>query len=115
MPFKDLPSNARDILLNGSGREQVNFFTKMERAHTKQRALFEGLLPNLDRRYRETESDWVRDDLAKYQNRKACAACDGHRLKPEALAVKIADLHAGQVSLMSIGEAVEWFAALPDY
>ena len=114
VPFKDLPSNARDILLNGSGREQVNFFYEDGTRAYKTTRPFEGLLPNLDRRYRETESDWVRDDLAKYQNRKACAACDGHRLKPEALAVKIADLHAGQVSLMSIGEAVEWFAALPE-
>ena len=114
VPFKDLPSNARDILLNGSGREQINFFYEDGTRAYKTTRPFEGLLPNLDRRYRETESDWVRDDLAKYQNRKACAACDGHRLKPEALAVKIADLHAGQVSLMSIGEAVEWFAALPE-
>lgn len=114
VPFKDLPATARDILLNGSGREQINFFYEDGTRAYKTTRPFEGLLPNLDRRYRETESDWVRDDLAKYQNRKACAACDGHRLKPEALAVKIADLHAGQVSLMSIGEAVEWFATLPE-
>jgi len=114
VPFKDLPATARDILLNGSGREQINFFYEDGTRAYKTTRPFEGLLPNLDRRYRETESDWVRDDLAKYQNHKACAACDGHRLKPEALAVKIADLHAGQVSLMSIGEAVEWFATLPE-
>ena len=114
VPFQQLPDRAQDILLNGSGDERINFVYEDGTRAYKTTRPFEGILPNLDRRFRETDSDWMRDELGKYQNKKACAACNGHRLKPEALAVKIAGYHAGQVSLMSIGEAVNWFAALPE-
>ena len=59
---------------------------------------FEGVLPNLERRYRETDNPWVREDLARYQAEKPCPACDGYRLKPEALAVKVAGCHIGEAS-----------------
>src|SRR3546814_12896888 len=66
----------------------------------------------MERRWRETDSDWIRDDLAKYQNNKACDVCNGHRLKPEALAVKIDALHITQVAEFSVAQAAAWFAAL---
>ena len=73
---------------------------------------FEGVITNMERRYRETDSDWIRDELARYQSRKPCEACGGYRLKPEALAVKIAGLHIGELVQQSISQAVDWFGEL---
>ncbi len=64
----------------------------------------------MERRYRETDSAWVREEMERYQNNRACGTCHGYRLKPEALAVKIAGLHVGQVVQMSITEAYAWIA-----
>src|SRR3546814_16807436 len=66
----------------------------------------------MERRWRETDSDWIRDDLAKYQSNKACDVCNGHRLKPEALAVKLDGLHISQVAEFSVAHAAAWFSAL---
>ncbi len=74
---------------------------------------FEGVINNIERRWRETESAWVTEELSRYQSDQPCEACTGYRLKPQALAVKIAGLHIGQVTEMSIREASRWFAALP--
>ena len=74
---------------------------------------FEGVIGNIERRFRETESDWVREELSRYQDAHPCDACGGYRLKPQALAVKIDGLHIGQVTDMSIRAANDWFAELP--
>ena len=74
---------------------------------------FEGVITNIERRWRETESSWVREELSRFQSDQPCEACAGYRLKPQALAVKIDGLHIGQVSDMSIREACHWFATLP--
>ena len=68
----------------------------------------------MERRYRETDSAWVREEMERYQNNRACGTCHGYRLKPEALAVKIAGLHVGQVVQMSITEAYAWIGTVPD-
>ena len=68
----------------------------------------------MERRYRETDSAWIREEFERYQNTRPCGTCDGYRLRPEALAVKIADLHVGQVVQMSIREAYDWCATVPD-
>jgi excinuclease ABC subunit A len=73
---------------------------------------FEGVIPNLDRRWRETDSAWIRDELSRYQSTSPCEACNGYRLKPEALAVKIGGKHIGQVTELSISDAAQWFEAL---
>src|SRR3546814_19632446 len=73
---------------------------------------FEGVLPNLERRWRETESDTIRDDLSRYQSQTACETCGGHRLKQEALAVKISGKHIGEISELSILAARDWFLPL---
>src|SRR5437868_9469516 len=70
---------------------------------------FEGVLPNMERRYRETDSAWVREELGRYQNDKTCEVCDGARLKPEALAVKIAGKSISEAAALSIAGAVGWF------
>jgi excinuclease ABC subunit A len=76
--------------------------------------VFEGVIPNMERRYRETDSNWIRDEFENYQNNRPCGTCKGFRLKQEALAVKIADIHVGQVVQMSIKEAFEWCQTVPD-
>ena len=75
---------------------------------------FEGVITNLERRFRETESDWAREELQKYFTDIPCSDCKGYRLKPEALCVKIGGLHVGQVSEMSVRKAGEWFAEIPE-
>ena len=73
---------------------------------------FEGVIPNLDRRWKETDSSWVREELERFQHEAKCETCNGARLKPEALAVKIAGLNISQVTEFSIGDAVKWFLEL---
>lgn len=68
----------------------------------------------MERRYRETDSNWVREEFERYQNNRHCGSCNGYRLRPEALAVKINDLHVGQVVQMSIKEALEWIKSVPE-
>ena len=71
---------------------------------------FEGVIPNLERRYKETESDWARDEIARFMGETPCEACGGKRLKPEALAVKIAGSDIGDVTALSVRDAQRWFA-----
>ena len=75
---------------------------------------FEGVITNLERRFRETDSDWAREELASYFTDVPCEACNGFRLKPEALCVKIGGEHIGEVSDLSVKRAADWFAELPD-
>ncbi|WP_119165797.1 excinuclease ABC subunit UvrA [Algihabitans albus] len=110
--WEDLPEAARSAILYGTDGEAVAMqYDDGLRSYQTEKA-FEGVIPNLERRWRETDSDWVRDEIGKYQAAKPCGACDGHRLKPEALAVKVDGLHVGQVSAKSVAEAADWFAEL---
>src|SRR4029078_2408681 len=108
-PWEDLPKKARDVILHGSGDEVIRFTYDdgMRRYDTKKE--FEGVIPNMDRRYGETDSAWVQEDLQKFQAEAPCEVCGGYRLKPEALAVKIGGLHVGQVCEQSIRDADGWF------
>ena len=111
-PFGTLPEEVRDGILYGTGDTPVTMeYDDGLRSYQTSKP-FEGVLPNMERRWRETDSSWVREELERYQSVNPCPACDGHRLKPEALAVKIAGLHAGQVSRMSIAQARQWFLRL---
>ncbi len=113
-PWKDLPEKTRQAILFGSDGEEIPMvYDDGKRRYETTRA-FEGVIPNLERRWRETDSAWIREELARFQTATPCEACDGFRLKPEAMAVKIDGLHIGQVSEMSIDEAHEWFGALND-
>ena len=88
--WKDLPEKAQQVFLHGSGDEEIPFrYDEGGRVYQVTRA-FEGVIPNMERRYRETDSAWIREEFEQYQNNRPCGACDGYRLKPEALAVKIA-------------------------
>ena len=112
--WKDLPKTVQQVFLYGSGKEEILFrYDEGGRIYQVSR-VFEGVIPNMERRYRETDSSWVREEFENYQNNRPCRTCDGYRLRQEALAVKIAGLHAGQVVEMSIKEALEWCASVPD-
>ena len=108
-PWEDLPKKARDVILHGSGEEVIKFTYDdgMRRYDTKKE--FEGVIPNMDRRYGETDSAWVQEDLERFQAEAPCEVCKGYRLKPEALSVKIGGLHVGQVCEKSIRDADQWF------
>ena len=82
-------------------------------APTRPSKPFEGVITNLERRFRETESEWAREELQQIFHRHPVRACHGYRLKPEALAVKVARPHIGEVAEMSVKRAGEWFTALP--
>jgi excinuclease ABC subunit A len=111
--WRDLPEEARDVLLYGSKGAKVRFrYDEGGRVYEIERP-FEGVIPNMERRYRETDSAWVREEFERYQNNRPCGTCHGFRLKPEALAVKIGGLHVGEVVRMSIREAQAWVEAVP--
>lgn len=111
-PFGELPLTTQELILNGSKGEAVSLvFDDGIRRYTTRKP-FEGVLPNLQRRWRETESDWIRQDLSRYQMMNPCSACHGQRLKPEALCVKIAGRSISEVCALSIGEASQWFTTL---
>jgi excinuclease ABC subunit A len=112
-PWKDLPEDFREIVLYGSGDDEIVFTYDDGVRHYSTTKPFEGVINNIERRWRETESSWVREELSRFQSDQPCEACAGYRLKPQALAVKIDGLHIGQVSDMSIREACRWFATLP--
>ena len=111
--WKDLPKKTQEAILYGSGDTEIKFsYDDGMRAYDTKRA-FEGIVTNLERRFKETESDWAREELARYFTDVPCSACNGYRLKPEALCVKIGGLHIGQVSEMSVKGAAQWFIELP--
>ncbi len=114
-PWKNLPENVQQVFLYGSGEDEIRFrFDEGGRVYEVTRP-FEGVIPNMERRYRETDSNWIREEFERYQNNRPCGACGGYRLKQEALAVKIAGLHVGQVVQMSIREALAWIESVPEH
>ncbi|BBE70948.1 excinuclease ABC subunit UvrA [Oharaeibacter diazotrophicus] len=112
-PWRDLPEQVRRTIMLGSGEEEITFVYDDGLRSYKTSKPFEGVLVNIERRWKETDSDWVREELGRFQSDHPCEACGGHRLKPEALAVKIAGLHIGEATRKSIREAAVWFEALP--
>ena len=112
--WKDLPEKVQQVFLYGSGKEEIQFrYDEGGRVYQISR-VFEGVIPNMERRYRETDSSWVREEFENYQNNQPCGGCGGFRLRPEALAVKIADLHVGHVVQMSIRDAFAWCETVPN-
>ena len=112
-PWQELPKKARDAILFGSGDDEIRFsYDDGLRAYQVKKP-FEGVVNNLERRYLETESEWAREEISRFMSDTPCAACDGHRLKPEALAVKIDGRHIGEISCMSVKHAVDWATNLP--
>jgi len=112
-PWKSLSKEFREMVLYGSGEDEITFTYDDGVRHYSTTKPFEGVITNIERRWRETESSWVRDELSRFQSNHPCEPCGGYRLKPQALAVKIAGPHIGQVCDMSIREACRWFDDLP--
>ena len=114
-PFDQLSQETRDAIFHGTGSKAIATTIK-DGTHTyRTNKPFEGVLLNLERRFRETENLSRREELGKYQTTTLCETCQGHRLKPEALAIKIQGKHIGEVTAFSVGEAVEWFNDLQNH
>jgi excinuclease ABC subunit A len=112
-PWSELPEEARRAILHGSGAEEIRMAYDDGLRSYEVKKPFEGVVANLERRYRETESEWSREEIQRYMTATPCEACRGFRLKPEALAVKIDGQHIGEVSLLSVSAAIDWAKALP--
>ncbi|MER8801513.1 excinuclease ABC subunit UvrA [Mesorhizobium sp. M0998] len=111
--FKDLSEEARQAVLHGTGEREITFHYDDGLRSYKTTKTFEGVIPNLERRWKETESAWMREEIERFMSATPCPACRGYRLKPEALAVKIAGKHIGEVTELSIRKADQWFTDLP--
>ncbi len=112
VPFDELPEEARDVVLYGTDEEEVKFIYADGARKYEVVKPFEGVIPNLERRWRETDSSWVREELGRFQSVTDCEACKGLRLKPEALAVKVGTLSISEATQFSILAAGNWFDAL---
>ena len=111
--WEELPKEVQDAVLFGTGNTQIQFTYDDGLRTYKTKKPFEGVIGNLERRYKETESAGMREEIERYMSSAPCLACHGYRLKPEALAVKIDGLHIAQVSEMSIRAAAQWFKEMP--
>ena len=113
VPWRELPEHVRQVILFGSGDEPIPIELEDGLRSYKTNKPFEGVVNNLQRRWRETDSAWMREELSRYLSSTECETCHGDRLKPEALAVKIDRRHISEVTRLSIAEASDWFQSLP--
>lgn len=111
-PFKDLTAAVQNIILQGSGRESIEFYYQSPRGHRVKRHTFEGVIPNMERRYRESDSPMVQEELAKYLSSRPCDACKGARLREEARHVFIDNRTLPEITGWSIDEAHLFFEKL---
>jgi len=111
--WKDLSKKTKDVILFGSGDDEIKFSYEDGVRSYDTKKPFEGVVTNIERRFRETESEWAREELGKYFSDVPCESCHGHRLKPEALCVKIGGKHIGEISELSVMRAGEWFETVP--
>ena len=112
-PWNKLPKHVQLAILYGTDDEDVEFTYEDGLRTYKTSKPFEGVIGNIERRWNETDSEWVREELSRYQNAHPCEACGGYRLKPQALSVKIGGKHIGEVGDLSIKAANIWFAEVP--
>ena len=110
--FKDLPERIQKILLYGSGKEQIKFFFKRRDRRHYFRQAFEGVIPNLDRRYHDTSSEHIREEIERYMNIRPCPQCKGARLRKESLSVKVRGLSVAENTRLSIKQADELFSRI---
>ena len=110
--WKDLPKDFKNIILNGSENEEIEFLYDDGSRTFKTKKPFEGIINNLKRRYLETDSSWMRNEIEKFQSISNCENCSGYRLNDEALCVKINNMHIGQITTLSIKDSKDWFVKL---
>jgi excinuclease ABC subunit A len=111
-PWRELPETGRRAILYGTGKDKIRFSYDDGARKFDTAKPFEGVIPNIDRRLRETDSAWVREELGRYQSETPCEACGGKRLKPEALAVRVGGKDIAEISNLAIGPARDWIAGL---
>ena len=111
-PWTELSDSVRNAILYGSDGESIRMAYDDGMRAYEVRKPFEGVIPNLERRYKETESDWAREEIGRFMSETPCESCGGKRLKPEALAVKIAGSDIGDATALSVKDADEWFGVL---
>ena len=112
--WQELSETAKNAILFGTAATAIKFsYDDGMRAYEISKP-FEGVIRNLERRWKETDSDWAREEIGRFMSATPCSACNGYRLKPEALSVKIAQMHIGQVSMLSVRDAKHWFETLPE-
>ncbi|HRJ68557.1 MAG TPA: excinuclease ABC subunit UvrA [Beijerinckiaceae bacterium] len=114
VPWEKLPKQAQNVILYGSGGETIRMAYNDGLRSYEVKKPFEGVIINLERRFKETESDWAREEIGRFMGETPCLTCEGHRLKPEALAVKIAGRHVGEVTRLSVKDAADWYNTLPE-
>ncbi|VEJ45501.1 excinuclease ABC subunit UvrA [Bartonella vinsonii] len=110
-----LSNEAQHAILYGTKSKEIPVIYKNDSGSHKTTQSFEGIIPNMERRWKETDSTWSREEIERYMSSTPCPACHGYRLKPEALAVKIHGMHIGQISELSILKADDWFANIHQY
>ncbi|WP_366654723.1 excinuclease ABC subunit UvrA [Fodinicurvata sp. EGI_FJ10296] len=113
-PWSELPDEVRNCILHGSGSQKIKFSYDDGLRSYDTTKTFEGIVPNMTRRYRETDSNWIREEMAKYQSSLSCDTCAGQRLRPEALAVKVGGRNISEAAELSIGKAEIWFGKLAE-
>lgn len=112
VPFESLATSVKDLLLYGSGEEVIPMkFHDGLRVQTVPKA-FDGVIPSLEKRWQEADAAWMKEELMKFQGQGRCSNCEGYRLKPETLCIKIADCHIGHISHLTIDQAVEWIGSV---
>ncbi|MCA0278776.1 MAG: excinuclease ABC subunit UvrA, partial [Proteobacteria bacterium] len=111
--WRDLSTEAQEAILRGTGAKEITFNYDDGLRSYKTTKTFEGVIPNLERRWKETESAWMREEIERFMSATPCPACAGYRLKPEALAVRVGGKHIGEVTGQSIRKANAWFEELP--
>ena len=111
-PWNELPAAAREVILRGSGKREMTFELKSKRSSYRWRGKYEGLVPQLERRYRETDSQAVRTEIEKYMSVHTCPTCQGRRLRPEALAVTVAGMSIDRLSEQTVGQLARFFRDL---
>jgi excinuclease ABC subunit A len=116
VPVKELTDKQLDIILHGSGQERILInYHRRQGGWRSYETTYEGIIPNLRRRYKETNSDYIRGKIEQYMAHRPCPACQGKRLRPEALAITVAGKNIAEVTVMSVAEAKRFFEELPDH
>jgi excinuclease ABC subunit A len=111
-PFADLPEHFKQVLLYGSGNEQIPFYFERNNRRISYHKAYEGIIPNLERRYKETDSSWSREDIKLYMNFRPCTECKGAKLNPASRSVKIGEKTISDIASLSIGNALGFFRSL---
>jgi len=112
VPFKTLPQKVKDIIFYGTGEEEIEIKYEDGLKAFKVKKPFDGVITSLKKKFSESESEWMREELVKFQTLKTCECCSGYRLNEQSLSIKIAGLHIGEVSKMSVEKCKEWFENL---